>query len=96
MLHTDYRYKFQILEDDPRSQQPENIKMVLKPHQLASLHKAMLLERHGEIKYNVNYAEENVRQQNRYGLSFKYKGNFVIYSNVGIIGDMVGYGKTLT
>jgi len=96
MLHTDYRYKYQILEDDPRSQQPENIKTILKPHQLASLHKALLLERHGEIKYNVIYTEENVRQQNRYGLPFKYKGNFVIHSNIGIIGDMVGYGKTLT
>ena len=53
MLQIDYRYRRQILEDDPQSQQPENIKTVLKPHQLASLHKAMLLERYGQIKYNV-------------------------------------------
>jgi SNF2 family DNA or RNA helicase len=94
MLQLDYRYKYQILENDPRSQQPENIKTVLKPHQLASLHKALLLERHGQIKYHIVQPEETVRR--RYGLNSVFKGNFVIHSNIGVVGDMVGYGKTLT
>ena len=93
MIQLDYRYKYQILEDDPQSQQPENIITILKPHQLASLHKALLLERYGQIKYHIERPEETIRR--RYGHSL-FKGNFVIHSNIGIVGDMVGYGKTLT
>lgn len=73
---------FEIKSTDPYSQQPLKIIKKLKSHQLASLYKATLLEELGIINYNVaNYSLSNSP------ITFK--------SNIGILGDIVGYGKTL-
>ena len=59
-------------EDSPRAEQPPHITLQLKPHQLASLHQMMILDR------SAGFSEE--------GLS----------SNIGILSDRAGYGKTMT
>lgn len=70
-------YQYNLSDDDPKSSQPNKIKVALKPHQLTSLHKAIQLEQAKSIKTELND---------------------VIYeskTNIGIIGDIVGYGKTI-
>jgi hypothetical protein len=67
-------------EDDPISPQPDKIITLLKPHQLTSLFKATLMEQQEYIKYKIN-GESNI---------------FKVHTNIGLLGDIVGYGKTLT
>ncbi len=40
--------------EDPRAEQPEGISMMLKPHQLTSIHKMKLMESQSNVVYNVN------------------------------------------
>tara|TARA_B100000795_G_scaffold269969_2_gene261466 strand:+ start:1577 stop:3424 length:1848 start_codon:yes stop_codon:yes gene_type:complete len=78
-LFNDITYSLEIDNNSPRYKQPENIKKMLKPHQLACLYKAIHMENIGTINYRLkNY--DNVK----------------ISTNIGILGDIVGYGKTLT
>ena len=49
----DYNYDIFISETSPRAVQPSKINLALKPHQLASLQKAITMETQGTIKYNV-------------------------------------------
>ena len=67
-------YNIELDNESPRCSQPVKIKKQLKPHQLACLYKAIMMENHRKIKYTTG--EE-------------------IESNIGILGDIVGYGKTL-
>lgn len=94
-MNTRHTYNsIEIMEDDLRAEQPEKIKTELKPHQLASLYKAQLLESTGSLQYNVPNPELYMRPVR--GKNALYRDNFVVQTNMGLIGDIVGYGKTLT
>lgn len=97
---SDVVYDIEITDESLRFiTKQEYLKKQLKPHQLACLYKAIKMENEGTIKYHIT--------QNSYTNIFKdydfirnnrghYTGNISISTNVGIIGDIVGYGKTLT
>ena len=63
-----------------KATQPESIKTSLKPHQLTSLKKMIDMENTNRIEYEP---ENN---------NYKY----ILDTNIGILADDVGYGKTLT
>lgn len=79
---------------DPLAQQPAKIKVPLKPHQQAALEKAMHMERDGCVHYDV--PAQNTNRNERWRTSYAYRGIMSVHTNVGVLGDMVGYGKTLT
>jgi len=94
-MNVEHLYDIEIQSSDPVITQPDDIIVQLKPHQLAGLHKMYLMEKYGKIYYNVeNPAQYITDIHNRRLLTIK--GNFNIKSNVGILGDIVGYGKTIT
>lgn len=83
-----------ILSDaDPKFRQPDKITVQLKPHQLAGLQKAFSMEQEEYVKYFI----QNPRSQIPYGYNQNPNifGYFNLKTNIGIIGDIVGYGKTL-
>jgi SNF2 family DNA or RNA helicase len=83
-----------ILSDvDPKYRQPDKITVQLKPHQLAGLQKAFSMEQEEYVRYFI----QNPRSQIPYGnnQSPNIFGYFNLKTNIGIIGDIVGYGKTL-
>ena len=65
-------------ESSPLAIQPAKIITTLKPHQLATLYKAMQLEQ----EHNIEYKEGDTLSK--------------ITVNIGLLGDLVGYGKTLS
>lgn len=65
---------FNLTSESPRANQPQNISINLKPHQLASL-------------YRMTELDTNC------GLDID---GYKIHSNIGILADLAGYGKTLT
>jgi len=78
-------YDIELDANSMRCGQPSKIKKILKPHQLACLYKAIYMENVGSITYkNRDVSLRN----NPYTMK--------ISTNIGIIGDIVGYGKTLT
>lgn len=79
--------KFELTENEPQAPQPAKILMPLKPHQRAALAKAIAMES-GEIIYNV--------EQNTLHPYLSLSNIIHIKTNVGILGDIMGYGKTLT
>jgi superfamily II DNA or RNA helicase len=83
MSNTDIIYNLEIDSLSPRCSQPEKIKQNLKPHQLACLYKAIHMENVGSINYKIKKNNDTY-------------DNIKISTNIGIIGDIVGYGKTLT
>lgn len=90
ITHESMRY---IVENNKLNKQ-------LKPHQLACLYKAIKMEKEGTINYNITpesykslFRDNNYHITNR---SMLYSGKISISTNIGIIGDIVGYGKTLT
>ena len=93
-------YDIELNENDKIIEQNEKVKMKLKPHQLTALYKAIDMENNGIINYKIS----NIHKYNSliymlYGKYFNSTNNNNIISistNVGILGDMVGYGKTLT
>ena len=90
----DYEYATEIDDRTPRAQQPKRIKLNLKAHQLACLYKAVQMEQTGKICYNIKetpFCSSYHEQHNK-----NIKDKVQMQSNVGIIGDIVGYGKTLT
>lgn len=80
-----YIYDLEITDDAPCAKQPDKITIKMKPHQLASLHKAILLETHGMIRYNVRNCHRD----------YIFRGPSVVKTNIGILGDAIGSGKTL-
>lgn len=79
---------------DPMASQPSRIKTALKPHQQAALEKAIRMEREGVLQYDV---PAQVRNRNeRWRTAYAYRGKMRVRTNVGVLGDLVGYGKTLT
>jgi len=88
--NNDIIYNIEIDSSSNRANQPKKIKKILKPHQLASLYKAIHMENIGTINYK--YLKNNNFNIND-NTSFE---NIKISTNIGILGDIVGYGKTLT
>lgn len=94
-LYDEHVYNIEIQATDPQVAQPEEILIPLKPHQLAALHKMCIMERCGKVYYYVPDPSVFIQDvHSRRAISIR--GNFNIKSNIGIMGDIVGYGKTLT
>ena len=101
----DYEYSIFIEETAPRTTQPAKMKIPLKPHQLASLQKVITMEKTGSIKYNVAnpglYTYRGMHNTNNRNTieelnsQMQFKGRFKIQSNVGVLGDAIGSGKTI-
>ena len=93
-------YDIELNENDKIIQQNDKIKLKLKPHQLTALYKAIDMENNQIINYKItNTHKYNSLIYMLYGRYFINNNNNNIISistNVGILGDMVGYGKTLT
>jgi hypothetical protein len=92
-------YDIELTSVAPRSNQPAKIKKTLKPHQLACIHKAIKMENEGTIKYHITQnSYRNLYQDMNYyrNINHDFRGDIQISTNIGIIGDIVGYGKTLT
>jgi len=88
----------ELTEDDIRYSQPDKIITKLKPHQLSSLYKSIMMENTGEITYKIkefhNYSQlffDNLNIIN----PDEEETDITIKTNIGILGDKVGYGKTL-
>jgi len=107
MIYGNY-YDIELYDNNIRANQPDKILLKLKPHQLTSLHKAMEMEITGGIKYRFSDRNSFLSISNMfYSHNHIYQNNFLnedsndlnteinISTNVGIFGDMVGYGKTL-
>lgn len=88
-----HSYSVILNENDPQHNQPEKIMMPLKPHQRCGLYKAKCMEQDEFIQYNV----PNPRDVIPYGYNQhpNIYGEFKLKTNIGVIGDIVGYGKTL-
>lgn len=82
-------YDIELDSNSLRCGQPSKIKKILKPHQLACLYKAIHMENVGSITYQNN-------SHNRDANLRSIPNTINISTNIGIIGDIVGYGKTLT
>lgn len=95
-----YEYDININENAPRAKQPINFNLQLKPHQLACLYKALKMEKEGTIYYNINdntdYFNITNVLYNRRDANGITDNKLTISTNLGILGDIVGYGKTLT
>jgi len=90
-------YGIELKENDPQYSQPTKIKIPLKPHQKTALCKAVQMETVGKINYNIESPDRHVRVRwsaNPYPISLR--GDTTVETNIGIMGDIVGYGKTLT
>jgi SNF2 family DNA or RNA helicase len=94
-LIKEHVYDILIQSDDPQMIQPQKITIQMKPHQLAALHKMCVMERCGKVYYHVDDPARYIEDANSRRF-ITFKGNFNIKSNIGIMGDIVGYGKTLT
>lgn len=86
-------YGPELTENDPIAPQPDRIQTELKPHQRAALAKAITMERQGSVRYFMRHDDIQVEQQHRFT---PIRGDVDVSTNVGVLGDIVGYGKTLT
>jgi len=87
-------YDLELNDNNFQAKQPEKILTKLKPHQLTSLYKAIEMETKEELEYKIKdmnciFNNSNINEQEQ-----KYT-NIKIQTNIGILGDTVGYGKTL-
>ena len=92
MSDNDIIYNIEIDSFSPRSSQPDKINKILKPHQLACLYKAIHMENVGSINYKIKKNNINLPASSN---DMNYD-NIKISTNIGILGDIVGYGKTLS
>lgn len=76
-----YIYKELLDNVSPRIEQTSNIKIRLMPHQLAEIHKARNMEQNDIIKYCSVTDNTQI---------------FNVRCNIGLLSDIVGYGKTMT
>ena len=93
-------YDLELNEINNMAQQTDKIKTKLKPHQLVALNKALDMEINGSIRYNITNNNKFLSIMNMLYSNYVYTNNindnFIqISTNVGIFGDIVGYGKTL-
>jgi len=94
-MNTETFYDLELNGTNFQAPQSDKILVKLKPHQLTSLYKAIEMENNGVITYKLHdiyYITDTAIIENEDDeLYTKVK----IGTNVGILGDMVGYGKTL-
>jgi superfamily II DNA or RNA helicase len=95
-------YDMELNETSNITEQNNKLKIKLKPHQLAALNKALEMEINGTIRYKISNTNKLLSIMNMlysnipYSLLAQSNNNIIqISTNVGIFGDMVGYGKTL-
>jgi superfamily II DNA or RNA helicase len=95
-------YDIELNETSNITEQNNKLKIKLKPHQLAALNKALEMEINGTIRYKISNTNKLLSIMNMlysnipYSLLAQSNNNIIqISTNVGIFGDMVGYGKTL-
>ena len=93
MTSETHKYSIYLSENDPSCFQPPTILKELKPHQRTALAKCIAMETQPYLTYYVPSPEEVIRFSSSYMPTFK--GTFQVQANIGIIGDIVGYGKTL-
>ena len=93
-MNSIYTYNIELNDNSPRAEQPAKIIIALKSHQLASLYKASIMEGTGTINYNLNNIYDITNLTSRNNTVSELSVN--VSTNVGILGDIVGYGKTLT
>jgi SNF2 family DNA or RNA helicase len=91
MAFAEHIYEVEIGQDDPRYPQPEKIAIPLKPHQSAAIHKAVVMETTGKVYYNVEVQNSSLARQQQ-----RIHGQFHVNTNIGVMGDIVGFGKTFT
>jgi superfamily II DNA or RNA helicase len=99
MLYTNY-YDIELNEMSEIAQQNNKLNIPLKPHQLTALYKALEMEQKGTIQYKISNKTKlhSIMEMlyNTHNTSYEADNNIIrISTNVGILGDMVGYGKTL-
>jgi len=82
-------YTVFLNEGDPLIEQPLQISKGLKPHQRTAVYKCIEMETKPQINYFIP-PTANVIMNNP-----TFKNYFQMNTNVGVIGDIVGYGKTL-
>lgn len=90
-----HEYNIELTSRDPYAIQPQRVNTTLKPHQLCALQKASMMETRGEIHYNVLNPSMYIRDSYA-RRRIMFNNHFSITTNIGVLGDMVGYGKTLT
>lgn len=90
----EHLYSVILSQKDPQHLQPDKIKLTLKPHQLVGLQKAYVMEQASNINYRVSIADKEIDYI--YPETPKIFGDFQLKTNIGVIGDIVGFGKTLT
>lgn len=90
-------YDIELNETNNIAIQNDKIKIKLKPHQLVALNKALDMEINGSIRYNITNREKFISIMSMLYNNFVYnnENSIQISTNVGIFGDIVGYGKTL-
>ena len=95
-------YDIELNENSNIIEQNNKLKTKLKPHQLTALNKALDMEINGTIRYKISNTNKLLSIMNMlysnipYSLLTQANNNIIhISTNVGIFGDMVGYGKTL-
>jgi superfamily II DNA or RNA helicase len=88
-----YEYDIEMNESAPRWSQPDNITIQLKPHQLTGLSKAICMETTGTIHYNIKDFSFN---NSIYYHNKNIKNKVKCHSNIGVLSDQPGFGKTLT
>ena len=72
-------YDIELNEINKFGNVSSKINVKLKPHQLTALNKAIEMEKNGVIRYDLKH----------------YNNIIELSTNIGIFGDIVGYGKTL-
>jgi SNF2 family DNA or RNA helicase len=94
MIDPEHVYSIEIRPSDPPLNQSDKIRLPLKPHQSAALHKAVIMETYGEVTYDVqepgHYIHDTYQRR-----TLTIEGSFRIQTNVGILADAPGHGKTL-
>jgi len=99
-------YELELNESNYYAKQPESILLQLKPHQLTSLYKAIDMENKAELNYKISdsyfFNNNQVSSSSIYRpmipSSLSSNNSIVdvkVATNIGILGDKVGYGKTL-
>lgn len=88
-------YELELQENDPRAAQPEKIRTPLKPHQSAALARALAMERDGATA--IKMPADPDRYINFSSRDLNPSGQPIVFqTNVGVLGDIPSYGKTLT
>jgi len=84
-----HSYSVFLNESDPVIEQPVQISKALKPHQKTAVYKCKAMETKSHIDYFIPPTENTIISNPT------FKNSFQMQTNVGVIGDIVGYGKTL-